>query len=91
MSVLADAKNNTLREGELFFMDRTLLNELDYLVEASFIEFEGMRYRDGLHRCWFDMTIARGNRIVFLTSNNLFKICTATGRRNAVFHFTRRL
>lgn len=64
MGVLADIRNNHLRAGELSFMDKTLLNEIDYLVEASFIEFEGMRYRDGLHRCWFDMVIARGDQLI---------------------------
>lgn len=72
MSVLADARNNTLREGDLSFMDRTLLNEIDFLVEASFIEFEGMRYRDGLHRCWFDMVIARG---IILKTPIRFMLC----------------
>lgn len=60
LSVLADAQSGNLRQGELLFMDRALLNELDYLIEATYVEYEGMRYRDGLHRCWFDMIIARG-------------------------------
>jgi leucyl-tRNA synthetase len=59
LSVLAENTAGKLRDGELTFMDKTLLNELSYLVDATYNEFNSMRYRDGLHRCWFDMTIAR--------------------------------
>jgi leucyl-tRNA synthetase len=59
VAALADAAEGKLREGDMTFMDRALVNELSYLVEATFVEFEGMRFRDGLHRCWFDLVIAR--------------------------------
>jgi len=41
------------------FMDRVFDNEIDYLIEATFAEFDQLRYRDGIHRCWFDMIIMR--------------------------------
>ena len=57
--VVAEAAEGKLRSGEMTFMDEAFNNELDYLIEATFIEFEGMRYRDGIHRCWYDLLIAR--------------------------------
>lgn len=62
LSVLAEAEH--MRTGPLLFMDATLTNELNYLIEATLVEFSGMRFRDGLHRCWFDMMIARGNVLI---------------------------
>mmetsp|Transcript_25765 Transcript_25765/g.42990 ORF Transcript_25765/g.42990 Transcript_25765/m.42990 type:complete len:1134 (+) Transcript_25765:61-3462(+) len=64
-SVLADAASGKLRgagEGdtsEMMFMDRAFNNEIDYLVEQTFAEFQKMCYRDGIHRAWFDMMIVR--------------------------------
>merc|ERR1711871_403813 len=58
-SVLGDGKGGTLRDGDYVFMDHAFLNEIDYLVEATKSDFDKMCYRDGLHRCWFDMIIAR--------------------------------
>jgi leucyl-tRNA synthetase len=58
-SIINDAKSGSLRTGEMLFMDRCLNNELDYLIEATYLEFEKLCYREGLHRGWFDMIIAR--------------------------------
>lgn len=57
--MIADRNAGKLRSGELMFMDRTFSNEIDYLVESTFVEYEKLCYREGIHRCWFDMTIAR--------------------------------
>ena len=57
--IMVEASSGKLREGEMGFMDNAFNNEMDYLIEAAFIEFEGMRYRDGIHRCWYDLLIAR--------------------------------
>lgn len=57
-----DETSTNLRSGpssEWGFMDRTFYNEINYLIEATTVEFEQMHYRDGLHRCWYDMIIAR--------------------------------
>lgn len=60
-SVLADKSAGKLRQGdgELRFLDRAFSNEIDYLVDATAAEFHKMCYRDGIHRGWFDMMIAR--------------------------------
>ena len=58
-SMFLDAKNGNLREGEFTFMDAAFINEVDYLVDATKADFDQMNFRDGLHRCWFDMIIAR--------------------------------
>mmetsp|Transcript_15672 Transcript_15672/g.21502 ORF Transcript_15672/g.21502 Transcript_15672/m.21502 type:complete len:914 (+) Transcript_15672:2-2743(+) len=59
-SVLVDCKEGKLREGEeLLFMDKVFDNEMDYLIEATHVEFSRMCFRDGIHRCWFDMMITR--------------------------------
>jgi leucyl-tRNA synthetase len=57
--ILEDFKADTLREGEYTFMDKVFNNEMDYLIEGTFNDFEKMCYRDGIHKCWFDMLIAR--------------------------------
>ena len=57
--VIADTVGGKLRTGDLTFMDKTFDNEVNYLIEATHSEFSKMCYREGLHRCWFDMTIAR--------------------------------
>lgn len=58
-SIVADISEGKLRTGEQNFMDRTFSNEIDFLVESTSVEFEKMFYREGIHRSWFDMTIAR--------------------------------
>jgi len=58
-TVLREATEGMLRTGPLTFMDECFNNEIDNLVEATFTDFEKMCYRDGIHRCWFDMIIAR--------------------------------
>jgi leucyl-tRNA synthetase len=57
--ILGCVQNESLRTGELLFMDRAFNNEMDYIIEATFIEFEKMCYREGIHRCWFDLIIIR--------------------------------
>lgn len=60
LSVLSDVSASKLRtSAELHFIESAFLNEINYLSQAAFHEFEGMRFRDGLHRAWFDMIIAR--------------------------------
>lgn len=58
-TVLAEKNEQKLRTGDFLFMDSVLLNEIDYLVDATRTEFERMCFRDGIHRCWFDLIIAR--------------------------------
>lgn len=58
-TVFADIKSGKLRKGEMTFMDRAFNNEIDYLVDATFADFEKLCYREGIHRCWFDLIIAR--------------------------------
>lgn len=50
---------NERRDGELSFMDRTFSTEIDYLIEETQREFQKLCYREGIHRCWYDMLIAR--------------------------------
>ena len=59
-SVILDAKGGRLRVTEdLLFLDRVFENEIDYLIEATHAEFSKMCFREGIHRCWFDMLIIR--------------------------------
>jgi leucyl-tRNA synthetase len=58
-SVSSDAKDGKFRSGEMTFMDKCFNNEMDHLIEATFQEFDKMCYRDGIHRCWYDLLIAR--------------------------------
>jgi leucyl-tRNA synthetase len=58
-SVYEDKSKNTLRNGEMLFMDRAFMNEIDFIIEATSERFEAMCYRDGIHRCWYDAMIAR--------------------------------
>lgn len=59
LSVFDDLKASRLRSGELSFMDRAFDNEMDFLIEATKRHFTALCYRDGLHKCWYDMIIAR--------------------------------
>ena len=58
-TVLSEDKEGKLRTGDMTFMDEAFNNEIDNLLEAAFIEYEKMCYRDGIHRAWYDMIIAR--------------------------------
>lgn len=58
-TTINDRNQGKLRRGEYNFMDRCLNNELDYLIEATLIDYDKLMYREGLHRGWFDMIIAR--------------------------------
>jgi leucyl-tRNA synthetase len=57
--VLAEDATGALREGEYTFMDKVFDNEMNYLIEATFNDFESMCYRDGIHRCWFELLSVR--------------------------------
>ncbi len=61
VSVMNDRMAGLLRtaDSELQFMDRAFNNEIDYLVEATLAEFSKINFREGIHRCWYDMLIAR--------------------------------
>ena len=52
-------QSNTLRRDTKVFMDLTFSNEMNYLIEQTKDKFEKLCYRDGIHKCWFDMIIAR--------------------------------
>ena len=52
-------KSDTSDTNNMLFMDKAVNNDIDYLIEATFQEFSKMCYRDGLHRCWFDLIILR--------------------------------
>jgi len=58
-SIYADKRDGKLRSGELNFMDRTFNNEIDFLVEATFVDFEKLCYKEGLKKCWYEMMICR--------------------------------
>lgn len=58
-SALSEKAAGKLRTGEMMFMDKAFDAEMDFLIDATFVEFEKLCYRDGIHRCWFDMTIVR--------------------------------
>ena len=61
-TAVQDFREGRLRQGEeadLLFMDRVFANEMDFLIEATFADFSRMCFRDGIHRCWFDMMIIR--------------------------------
>lgn len=59
--ILIDTAEGKLRGGsdEKHFMDLAFENEVDYLIEEAAKEFDKICFRDGIHRCWFDMMIAR--------------------------------
>lgn len=54
-------KKHPLRDSssELVFMDRVFLNEIYHLSAVTRDKFEGMCYRDGLQKIWFELLIAR--------------------------------
>ena len=58
-SKVQEMKSGALREGSFLFMDHAFMNEISYLVEATALAFDKICYREGIHRCWFDMLIAR--------------------------------
>ena len=58
-SIVQGLAAGSFRDGPYCFMDRAFLNEIDYLVEATKVEFDRLCFRDGIHRSWFDMIIAR--------------------------------
>ena len=59
--MIADIRANKLRSDTSLFVwfDRVFMNEIDYLVDATKQEFLNMRYRDGIHRGYYDMMIIR--------------------------------
>lgn len=57
--ILVAIQGGELRDGEYNFMDSSINNEIDYLIEATTKEFEKMCYRDGLQKCWMAMTNSR--------------------------------
>jgi leucyl-tRNA synthetase len=59
-SALADVEKGVLRTGsDMLFMDKAFDNEMDHLIAASAKCYDDMRFRDGIHRAWFDMVILR--------------------------------
>jgi leucyl-tRNA synthetase len=50
-----------LRTGadSLNFMDRVLINETDRAIKATAESYSAMHFREGLHRGWFEMLLAR--------------------------------
>jgi leucyl-tRNA synthetase len=63
-STLIEMKEGKLRKStsdneQIYFMDKAFNNEIDYLIETTFIDFNKICFKDGLKRCWFQMTIAR--------------------------------
>ena len=59
LSICSDLKNGKLRSGSFLFMDRAFDNEMDFLIESTKKHFSGLCFREGLHKCWYDMIIAR--------------------------------
>jgi leucyl-tRNA synthetase len=58
-SVVADAKNGNLRNGDMMFMDSAFMNELDHFIDTTATKFEEMCYRDGIHQCWYEALLVR--------------------------------
>jgi leucyl-tRNA synthetase len=64
-SVLLEISEGKLRSSaatstvDYYFMDKAFSNEIDYLIEATLNDYNKMCFRDGIHRCWFDMLILR--------------------------------
>jgi leucyl-tRNA synthetase len=56
---LFSAASSFSADEEMCFMDRAFNNEIDFLIAATFAEYDKMCYRDGIHRAWFDMMIVR--------------------------------
>jgi len=57
---LIDADKSAMRSGEsLGHMDKVFQNETNRLVKATEESFEGMMYKEGLNKGWFEMMIAR--------------------------------
>ncbi|CAM9242157.1 unnamed protein product, partial [Ectocarpus fasciculatus] len=46
-------------DSELLFMDKVFLNEVYHLSALAREKFEGMCYRDGLQKIWFELLISR--------------------------------
>jgi leucyl-tRNA synthetase len=46
-------------ESSEYFMDRVFMNEIMYLSASAREKFDGMSYRDGLQKAWFEMFIVR--------------------------------
>ena len=46
-------------DSELLFMDSVFLNEVYHLSKYAKEKFEGMCYRDGLQKIWFELLISR--------------------------------
>ena len=58
--VLLETDPASLRSGDDHnFMDKVLENETNRLVAATEACFEGMQFREGLQRGWFEMMIAK--------------------------------
>lgn len=53
------ASRNTLRTGDLNFMDQVILNETKRLSRLTGEAFGSMQFREGLQKGWFEMLIAR--------------------------------
>ena len=58
-SIVADKLQGNLRTGEMTFMDTSMMNEINYIVEWTSNKFENMCYKDGLKACFFDARICR--------------------------------
>ncbi|CAE7463600.1 unnamed protein product, partial [Symbiodinium microadriaticum] len=58
-SIVADKVDGKLRTGEMTFMDVSMMNEMNYIIEFTSNKFENMCYRDGLKTCFFDARICR--------------------------------
>lgn len=59
LSTLEEINAGKLRDDEQYLMDQSFRNEVDYLIEQTKFHFNNMNFREGLHRCWYDMIIAR--------------------------------
>lgn len=57
--IMTEGEAGKLRVGALNFMDECFNNEMDHLIAETFTAFQAMCYRDGIHRCWYDLMIAR--------------------------------
>ncbi len=58
-AALEDLAGGRLRGGALAFMDAVFDNEVSFLSAETGERFDKMLFREGVHRCWFDLKLAR--------------------------------
>lgn len=55
------ASKDLRTDGEMNFMDKVLLNEVNRLVDLAAASYSAMQFREGLLKGWFEMLLARND------------------------------